>query len=101
MEQGEIQVMGMVKSPDSASLHPDYLADQCLDARPDLIMLAIENRDAYRPSYPGGHCYWEHDLKKIVLNVTLPIDTGPANGCPYLLFTPWGRQIATFTRPTA
>jgi hypothetical protein len=25
----------MVKPPDSASLHPDYLADQCLDARPD------------------------------------------------------------------
>src|ERR671915_2518466 len=28
----------------------------------------------------AGTCYWEHDLKKIVLNVTLPIETGPANG---------------------
>jgi hypothetical protein len=28
----------------------------------------------------SGHCYWEHDLKKIVLKVILPIDTGPANG---------------------
>ena len=40
---------------------------------------AIENRDAYRLGYPSGHCYWEHDLKKIVLKVILPIDTGPAN----------------------
>jgi hypothetical protein len=41
---------------------------------------AIENRGAYRLGYPSGHCYWEHDLKKIVLKVILPIDTGPANG---------------------
>ena len=41
---------------------------------------AIENRDAYRLGYPSGRCYWEHDLKKIVLNVTLPIDTGRLMG---------------------
>ena len=45
---------------------------------------AIENRDAYRLGYPSGRWYGEHDLKKIVLNVTLPIDTGRLMGDPEL-----------------
>ena len=40
---------------------------------------AIENRDAYRPSYQAGTVIGNTILEKIVLNVTLPIDTGPAN----------------------
>src|ERR687896_1776339 len=36
----------------------------------------------------AGTCYWEHDLKKIVLNVTLPIDTGRLMGVPYSPYFP-------------